>query len=170
MSPQKPPQIDQRSQRRDRSIGLRSPKTGTVGWGRYEAGLASIAASPLLHQLVRAGEPAGRVPGGAGRRGLATGHRRERVRDGPGWGGTAPQSRQGGRWWALGRRGAARARAAGPGRAADGLARKLGRGRMAENRQKSAIGQGALTERPGRAVQRAAKWADRHGCSLGGRG
>ena len=124
------------------SIGLRSSKTGMVGWGRCEAGLAPIAGSPLMHQLVRAGEPAG----------LATGHRRE-AGSGRAWGKQArsrARTRAGERWAGGERPG----RAAGQGCAADGLARKLGQGCMAENRNFAEIAQGALIERPGRFCNR----------------
>ena len=86
----------------------------------------------------------------AGRRGLATGHRRERVRRAGevGWKQVRSRAREaaGGRWAGGERPG----RAAGPGRAADGLARKLGQGCMAENLQQSAVALGALIERLGR--------------------
>ena len=73
--------------------------SAAMGWGRCEAGPApGTLAAGFSRPVARIG---GLAPGaGLGRAGVETGL----------------QSRRGGRWWAMGRRGAARTRAAGPGR------------------------------------------------------
>jgi hypothetical protein len=104
----------------------------------------------------------GRPPEGcprAGRRGWAIGHRRERVRDGPGRGGSGPTVAPGRPLVGAGRaRGSpgTRARTSGPGCGRAGEKAGLGL-HGAENGTFRDIALGARVERPGVAVKRVAK-------------